>query len=137
MVGKEGCPGLPGVPRRGFPSSLAHVAADSTPIDLSTEFPQFAPDTFDAPSPILDGHPLDQGDRLLVKPRLASWRLGFVSPEQLEPAAMPLEQGVGFDKQQGSFPIRQAAGEHDKQASVKRREGWMLHLPFQDDELLA
>ncbi len=72
MVGQEGRPPLPGVPRRGFPSSLAHITPDRTPIDLQTEFEQFAPDPFGAPTSILYGHPLDQGNRFLVKARLAS-----------------------------------------------------------------
>ncbi len=48
--------------------------------------------------------------------RLASWPVGFVPAEQFEPAPMPLEQGVRFDNQQGAFPIRQAARQHDEPA---------------------
>ena len=38
MVGQEGCPGLSGVSRWCLASSLAHIAADRTPIDLQTKF---------------------------------------------------------------------------------------------------
>ena len=105
MVGQEGRPRLSCVPRRYLASSLANVAPDGTPIDLSTEFQQFTSDTSGSPASILHGDPLDQRDRFLVKPRLASWPLGFVPPEQLEPATMPLEHGIGFDNQQGLLPI--------------------------------
>jgi len=66
-------------------------------------------------------HPLDQRDRFLVNPRLASGLLGFVPPEELEPAAVPFEQGIRFDDQQRLFPMRQAAGQHDQQEWGKKQ----------------
>jgi hypothetical protein len=89
------------------------------------------------PSPILHRHPLDQHDRLFVDARLARVSLRLVPPKELEPAAVPFEQGVGFDSQQRFFSVRQAAGQRDQQATVKRCEGWVFHPAFQDNELLA
>ncbi len=77
--------------RRAFPPSLAHVAPDGAPVNLQSEFEQFTPNAFGAPAPILNGHPFDQGDCLFIDPRLASLPLRFVSPEELEPVAMPFE----------------------------------------------
>ena len=108
--GQESGPGLSGVPRRHLPSSLAHVASDSAPIDLQAELEQFTPNALGALPPIRHRQSLDQRDRFLVKPRLTSWPLGFVPPEQPEASAVPFEQDIRFDNQQRLVPMRQAAG---------------------------
>ncbi len=74
------------MPRGHLPSRLAHVAPDRTPIDLQAEFQQLTPDALGAPPPILHGHALDQGNGVFIDARLASLALGFVPPEELEPA---------------------------------------------------
>ncbi len=58
-------------------------------------------------------------------------------PEESEPAAVPLEQNLGFDDQHGLFPVRYSAGQHDQQAAVERRKCRVFHLALQDDELLS
>src|SRR5258708_2748978 len=91
MISQEGSQRWPGMRGRTLPSSLANVAPDGAPIARQAELEQFTPDTLGAPPPILHGHPLDQRDRFFVDPGLASLPLGFVPPEELEPAPMPFE----------------------------------------------
>ncbi len=109
---------------------LAHVTPEGAPVDLQPEFEQFTADAPGTPAAILHRHALDQGDRVLVKPRLATGSLGFMPPEEFEPAPVPFKQRVRLDNQQHLFPARQTAGQHDQQTAVQRREGWVFHLPF-------
>ena len=120
-----------------MPPRLAHVAANGATVDLEAEFEQLAANALGAPAPIVHGHALNQRDDFRVETRLAGLPLRLVSPEESEPLAMPLEQCLRFEEQQGLFPMREAVGQHAEQATVERREGGVFHLTLQDNELLA
>ena len=61
----------------------------------------------------------------------------FEFPEQSETLAMPTEEGVGFEDEQGFLPILDATGEEDEPEAIRLRKGRLFDLAIKDNELLA
>ena len=137
MIGQERCPCLPGGLRWPFTAHLAHVPADSAPIDAQAQLQEFASNALGAPPAILKGHLLDQVNGCFSKAWSACGLARGMSPKEREALPMPLEQRFGFDTQQGLFPVLNPTGKYYQDTSIERRETRVFHLPLQNDQLLA
>src|ERR687886_550784 len=74
------------------------------------------------PQAIVGRHLFDQRDRLHRNLRFAGSRVRFSPPEEAEALAMPAQDRLRFDDDEGIFPASPSAGEHDKEGAVCRRE---------------
>jgi hypothetical protein len=63
--------------------------------------------------------------------------VGFELPEESESFAMPAEQGLWLEDQQGLLPMREATGQKQELEAVGGGETRLLDLTVENDKLLA
>jgi len=108
MVAQESSPGLAGSSRRPH---AAYVLLDGRPGHMDVQLQEFPADALDAPQAVDRGHRTDQRD--CVRRDGGAMRrccgTGLLTPETAKELAMPPEQGVGLDDEQGLAPGAEAA----------------------------
>jgi hypothetical protein len=134
VVAQERRPRLPGPTRR--PGSV-HVLLDGALADPDAELQQLALDALGTPQPVLAGHPADERDRLRRGARRAAGPSGPPPPQPPEAVPVPAEQRLGLDDQQGLTPRPDAAGQQDKQRSIRAGGARTLRRAGEDDELVT
>ena len=70
-------------------------------------------------------------------PRAPTPVAGLEPPEQPEALAMPAQEGIGLEDEEGFPPTPDPAGEEDEPEVVGWGEAWLADLAVEDDELLA
>jgi hypothetical protein len=105
--------------------------------DVNSEFHEFATDALHAPEAVLPGHLLDQGDRFRCDPRAPTPVAGLEPPEQPEILAMPAQERIGLEDEDGFLPTLDPTGEEDEPEAIGWGESWLANLAVEDDELLA
>jgi hypothetical protein len=90
--------------------------------NAKTQLEQFPTNTFGTPQPILPCHLLDEGDGFRSEFRTTTVVKRFEFPEQSETLAMPTEESIGFEDEQGILPILDATGEEDKPEAIRFRK---------------
>jgi len=83
---------------------MPHVLLDRSLTDVYAQLEQFATNTFRPPQSIVPCHLLDQRHGLSGYLRFGCSRPRFVLPEKSKSLAMPLEQRLWLDNEQGVFP---------------------------------
>ena len=63
--------------------------------------------------------------------------LGFGSPEVGKQVAMPAQQGIGLDNQQGLSPGQQLTGQQHQEQAIFPSEPRLLALSMEHDQLVA
>ncbi len=101
------------------------------------EFEQFAADAFGPPEPILLSHLLDQRHGFWREWGTTTAVTRFISPEETKALAMPVEEGAGFDDEEGFLPVFDATDEEDEPEAIGWREDGLFGLTVKDDELLT
>lgn len=104
--------------------------------DGEAEFEQFAVNAFSTPQQILLRDLLDQGDGLRGQFGTTAPIAGFELPEQPKALAMPTEERVGFEDEEGILPVLHVTGQEDKPEVVGLSKGWLFDLAMQDDQSL-
>jgi hypothetical protein len=78
------------------------------------------------------GHLFDQG-RNLVCERRSAWfflELELASPYPAEQVAVPAQDGIRLNDDQGLLPRTQLAGQEDDEGTISPGEFWTPHLPL-------
>ena len=117
VVVKERGPGLLGGKRS---TGLVHVPLDGALGDRDVQLEQFSADAFGAPGAVLVGHLPDQCHILECEWCSAGPcpSLRAMSPYATEQVAVPAQEGIRLDNQQGLFPGAQLAGQQHEHGSV-------------------
>lgn len=135
MVLQEGRPVL-GRGGGGRSSGPRQVALDGAFADVDAQLTQFTTDTFGAPGHVLRFHLLDQSNGLRRDLGLRYLRFGLVSPDQSEQLAMPAEEGIGLDNEEGLSPEWCGSGQENQPDAVLIAELGAFDVALQDDQLL-
>jgi hypothetical protein len=90
-----------------------------------------------APKAVLPGHLLDQSDGFQGDPGAPTPIARLEPPEQPEALAMPAQERIGLEDEEGFLPTPEPAGEEDKPEAIGWGESWLVDLAVKDDELLA
>ncbi len=122
--------------RRGWPYAT-QVGADGVLGDADTQFEQFAADPFRTPARILGGHLLNQVHHVLAEMRPPKAGTTLEPPEELEPLAMPTEESIRFENQEGLLPRWKPAGEEQQGEAVPAGQVRSLYVAVEDDQLLT
>jgi len=136
VVAQERRPGLPGAVRR---AGAAHMPLDRGLGDADTDLEQLPPDALGTPQPIRGGQLPDQRDRLGRNLGAACllYRSRLLPPVPTEQIAMPAQERVGLDDQQGLLPGPDATSEQHQERPIGRGAARALGAAPQDEELLA
>ena len=94
-------------------------------------------DAFRTPEAILSGHLLDQGDGFVRYPGAPTPVAGLEPPEQPETLAMPAQERIGLEDEDGFLPMPDPADEEDEPEAIGWGEAWLVNLAVKDDELHA
>ena len=94
------------------------VLADGGIRDLNTQFGQFRLDAPTAPGRIGLPHPVNQRDELTIDGGSSGASSGFPAPEKAKAKAMPGDDGLGLEEQQGLLPGRPNAPQANPKQSV-------------------
>ena len=135
VVPQEGAPILVrGQGRRC--GARGQVALGGALADLDSELEEFAADAFGAPGDVFRSHLADQGDDIGRDPGLRRLGFGLAAPDQAEQLAMPSEERIRLDDEEGLFPEGRRSGQQKKPESVSIAELRAFDLALQDDELV-
>jgi len=104
---------------------------------VDSEFHEFTTDALHAPEAVLPGHLLDQRDGFGGDPGAPTPVAGLEPPEQPEALAMPAQERIGLEDEDGFLPSPDPAGEEDEPRAIGWGESWLVNLAVEDDELLA
>jgi hypothetical protein len=96
--------------------------------DRASEFEEFAADAFGPPPWILGSHLLNQPHKVARQTRPTQRGPAPETPEEFETAAVPAEQGIGFENQESLFPRLKAAGEEQQGETVGAGQAGFLDL---------
>ena len=111
MVADEGHPALLGIGCTAGAEAAGQVLPDSTRRDSNPQLEQeFAGDSGLAPTRVGRGHFPDEFPQIERELGPATGR-GFPAPEPAKPFAMPSDQSVWVDNDEGAAPVREPAGE--------------------------
>ena len=109
---------------------------DGALADFDSELEEFAADTLGAPSDVFGAHLPDQGDDIGRDPGLRRLGFGLAAPDQAEQLAMPAEEGVGLNDEQGLLPEGRRPGQEQEPDAVPIAELRVFDLALEDDELV-
>src|SRR5215472_10581976 len=98
---EEGLPGLSTWPGGAHGS---HVLLNGPLADAYPQLEQFASDALCSPESVVPGHLLNQGHRLCGEFRLRRCCSGLVFPVELETLAMPAQQRLWLNDEEGLLP---------------------------------
>jgi len=115
---------------------LADVLLDCGLGNPDAEFHEFAADAFPSPETVLPGHLLDQGDGFACYPWAPAPEVRFELPEQAEALAMPAQESVRFEDEEGCLPTPDTTCKEDEPEAIGLGEAWFIDLAMEDDELL-
>lgn len=73
----------------------------------------------------------------MAERRTTSAGMTLEPPEEPEPLAMPVKEGLGFENQEGVLPRGKSAGEEQEGEAVAAGQAGFLDLALEDDHLLA
>ena len=121
----------------GAGACQADVLLDCGLGEPDAEFHEFTTDALHAPETFLPGNLLDQGDGLLGDSGAPTPVAGLEPPEQPEALAMPAQERIGLEDEEGFLPTVDPAGEEDEPKAISWGEPWLANLAVEDDELLA
>ena len=121
----------------GAGACQADVLLDCVPGNPDAEFYEFTTDALHAPEAVLPGHLLDQGDGLAGNPGAPTPVAGLDPPEQPEALAMPAQERIGLEDEEGFLLTPDPAGEEDEPEAIGWGEPRLPNLAVEDDELLA
>jgi len=105
--------------------------------DPGAKFHEFTTDAFRTPDVVLPGHLLDQGDGFGGYPGPPAPVAGLEPPEQPETLAMPAQERIGIEDEDGFLPTPDPAGEEDEPRAIGWGEAGLVDLAVEDDELQA
>ena len=123
----------PGLPK----DTPAQYRATIDTCDLDAEFHEFATDALPAPEAILPGHLLNQRDGFAVYPGAATPVARLEPPEQPEALAIPAQERIGLEAEEGLLLTPDPAGEEDEPKPIGWAEPWLVNLAVEDDDLPA
>jgi len=114
------------------------AAPNGVTSDTDAELQELAADPFCAPGAVVGGHAANELYGVRCEAGLPQRRsLRLAPPEQTKAFAMPAEDGLRFNEEDGVSPIAKPAGEHDEQGALPCADNRSLHRARGDDELLA
>jgi len=134
VVAQEGGPGLPARP---WGLLMAEVRLDRPLAHGHAQLQQLAADPLSTPEGVLGGHALKQGDGLGGERRSARSRARLPPPACSEARAMPAQQRLGLDEQQGPPPGADAARQQYQHRPIGARHDRARHAEAQHQRLLA
>jgi hypothetical protein len=129
----------PSLCRLGIPGSLSHPAQDGSFRNIETQHFQLAVDSRPSPRPVLGYHAEDE---LTKFPNYApsSCMLampGEPSPVKHEASAMPANNSLGLNENQGSLPSRPDTQQGNPDESINAGKPWGRVTSRQNRQLLA
>ena len=98
---------------------------------------EFTTDALHAPETVLPGHLLAQSDGFRCDPGAPTPVAGLEPPEQTETLAMPAQERIGLEDEDGFLPTLDPTGEEDEPEAIGWGEAWPLNLAMKDNELHA
>ncbi len=104
---------------------------------MKIQLEEFATDPFCSPQAIAPCHLLDQGHRLSGDDWCGRNCSGPVFPKELEALAMPPQQCLWLDNDEGLFPAPNYPCQKNQKHPVRFGTGGSFHLSPQDDQLLT
>jgi len=104
---------------------------------MKIQLEEFATDAFCSPQAIVPCHLLDQGHRLSGNLWCGRNCSGLVFPIELEALAMPPQQCLWLDNDEGLFPALNYPCQKNQKHPVRFGTGGSFHLSTQDDQLLT
>jgi hypothetical protein len=102
-----------------------------------TDLHKFATHALHTPETVLPGHLLDQSDGLGGYPGAPTPVAGLDRPEQPEALAMPAQERIGLEDEEGFLLTPDPAGEEDEPEAIGWGEAGLVDLAMKDNELHA
>jgi len=137
LVGVVAEEGRPRLPARARGAMAAQVGLDGALRHADAEFAQFAADPLCPPEWVVGRHLPDQGDGLGWERRPARPGAGFPPPERAEPRAVPPQQRLRLDEEEGLPPSANPHGEQHEERPIRPRHCRARDAAAQDQHLLA
>jgi len=134
VVAEEGGPRLPARARGAVAAPIGLAGALGR---ADAHLAELTAAALRAPERILGGHLADQGDGLRRQRRAARPRARLPSPARPEARAVPPQQRLRPDEEQGLPPGADPAREHHRERTIRRRHDRALDAPTQHEQLLA
>ncbi len=134
VVAQERRPRLPARARRAVAAQLGLARALR---HADAQLAQCAAAPRGTPARVLGRQPPDQGDGLRREGRAVRPRVRSPPPARPEPGAVPAQQGLGLDEEQGRAPGADPAGEEHQERPIRWPHVRTFDAPTQHEQSLA
>ncbi len=116
---------------------MPHVLLNGAFADADAQLEEFATDPFSSPEPILRRHFLDQSHGFCGYLWFRRCCSELVLPEQAKSLAMPPQERLWLDNEEGLFPGSNHSCQKQQELAVRFGTGRSFHVSAQDNKLLA